>query len=202
MPPGRTSNLHAERDPACPPTDSSLGPRKHAYQTRPLAKRRAVIHTQARLRLPLMDHLVQHRMLHFRPGMAGEMAAADGDLDRPSGSEIHAQLAEPSAHSLGDPEWKHAEGAAEVLVVESLVELLESVQKEQVTRLGPVVTRGRLAGRLVLLDRKRQELSLGESSKRTRNSGIQKTNDGTQDTVRAVDARGNRSASPAPTTVS
>ena len=142
-----------------------------------------MIHPQARLRLPLMDHLVQHRMLHFRPGMAGEMAAADGDLDRPSGSEIHAQLAQPGPHPSRDPEGKHAEGAAEVLVVESLMELLESVQKEQVARLGPVAARRHLVCRRVFLHRKRQELSLGESSKRTRDSGIQKANDGPQDPV-------------------
>ncbi len=70
-----------------------------------------------------------------------------------------------------------------MLVVESLMELLESVQKEQVTRLGPVAARRHLACRRVFLDRKRQKLPLGESSKRTRDSGIQKTNDGAQDTV-------------------
>src|SRR5207244_176010 len=129
MPPGRASNLHAERDPA-PPTHSSLCPRKHAHHSCAGAKRRTVIHPQARLSLPLMDHLVQHCVLDFRPWMACEMPPADGDLDGPTGSEIDAELAEPGSHPPRYPEREGTQRSTEVLLVESLMELLQPMQKE------------------------------------------------------------------------
>src|SRR5438093_5388393 len=104
VPPGRTSNLHAERDTACGATHSPLCARKYPDHPRPRAKVWAMIHPQPGLRLPLMDHLVEHRVLDFQPRMPEEMAPADRDLDRSLGPEIHAQLAQAGSHSPRDPQ--------------------------------------------------------------------------------------------------
>ena len=77
-------------------------------------------------------------------GWRSDVAAADGDLGRPAGAEIHRQLAEPGAHPARQPDRDGAERAAEVLDVEPLVERREALQQREVA--GPRPLRRR-AGR-------------------------------------------------------
>ena len=63
-----------------------------------------MIHGQTGLRLPLVHHLVEERVLDFGPRMPCDVASADGDLDRLPGPDVHAQLTEPAAHPAGEPD--------------------------------------------------------------------------------------------------
>ena len=108
--------------------DSPFRSREDTDLPRLVAERRAVIHRDAGLRLPLMHHLVQQRVLHLGPAMAGDVATTDGDLDRPPGPDLHAQLAEPRPHPAGEPERQAPQRSAEVLAVEPLVGLAQAVE--------------------------------------------------------------------------
>jgi hypothetical protein len=52
-----------------------------------------VIHPQTGFCLPLMNHLVQQRVLDLRPRMPIEMATADADFSGPASLEIDRELA-------------------------------------------------------------------------------------------------------------
>ena len=97
---------------------------------------RTVVHRETGLRLPLMHHLVQQGVLHLGPGVAGDVATADGDLHRSPGSDLHAQLAEPRPHPAREPDRQAPERSAEMLAVEPLVSLAQAVEQQQVARTG------------------------------------------------------------------
>jgi hypothetical protein len=106
-----------------------------------VTERRAVIHRDAGLRLPLMHHLVQQGVLHLGPGVARDVATADGDLQRRPGPDIHAQLTEPSPHPAGETDRQIPERSAEVLGVEAVVGLAQAVEQHQVAGARPVAPR-------------------------------------------------------------
>lgn len=120
-----------------------------------------MIHLEPRLGLPLMHHLVEHRVLDFGPGVPREVPPAHGDLEGLAGAEIHTHLAEPAPHPAGDADGYLAEGAAEVLGVEALVELSQTVEQEEISRSGSLAPGGQRPGRRVLIHGKRQKLPLG-----------------------------------------
>ncbi len=69
-----------------------LGLRQHANVPRLPPERRSMIHSEPRLRLPLVHHLVQHRVLHFGPWMAIDVPSAEPDLIRLAGLEVYREL--------------------------------------------------------------------------------------------------------------
>ena len=105
-----------------PTGDDPARLRLDPHLERLLPERPDVVHREAGLGLPLVHHLVQHRVLHLGPRVAQQVAAADRDLERPAGAEVDGQLAEPGAHPAREPDRDGPERAAEVLGVEPLVE--------------------------------------------------------------------------------
>jgi hypothetical protein len=136
------------------------------------------------LRLPLMHHLVQNRVLDFRPRVAKDMTPADGDLGGPTGCEVYRQLSEPGAHPAGDPDGDGAEAAAEMLPVQPLMAGREAPQQGDVARAGALAA-GPARGRWrVQLHREAQELPLGETAHGTGQSRIQEPDDRAKHPVR------------------
>jgi hypothetical protein len=166
--------------------EASFRSREDSDLPRLVAERRAVIHREAGLRLPLMHHLVQQGVLHLDPGMARDVATAEGDLYRPPGSDIHAQLTEPSPHPAREPDRQTPEGFAEVLGVEPLVGLAQAVEQQQVARPRPFAPRrpGRRWG--MPLHRKVEELALRYAPHRPRQAWVEESDDGPEDPVRRV----------------
>jgi hypothetical protein len=133
-----------------------------------------------------MHHLVQQCVLHLGPGVAGDVATADGDLHRSAGSDIHAQLAEPGPHPAREPDRQAPERSAEVLAVEPLVGLAEAVEQQQVARTG-TLDAGRLRRRRgVLLHWKVEELALRRAAHRPRQARVEESDDGPENPVRRV----------------
>jgi hypothetical protein len=95
-----------------------------------------MVHLEPRLGLPLMHHLVEHRVLDFGPGVTRKVPAAHGDLERAAGAELHAYFAQPAPHPAGDADRYLAERAAEVLGVETLMELGQTVEQQQIAGSG------------------------------------------------------------------
>lgn len=118
--------------------------------------------------------------------MARDVATAEGDLYRPPGSDIHAQLTEPSLHPAREPYRQTPESAAEVLNVEPLVGLAQAVEQQQVARARPLVPRrpGRRWG--VPLHRKVEELALRYAPYRPRQPWVEESDDGSEDPVRRL----------------
>jgi len=57
-----------------------------------------VVYTEPSFRLPLVHHLVQERVLYLRPGMPGDVSAADDDLVGAAGLEINLELTQAASH--------------------------------------------------------------------------------------------------------
>src|SRR3954454_11937353 len=57
-----------------------FGGRKHPNLARLDTKRRTVVDFLPGLSLPLMDHLMQQRVLHLRPVVVPDVTAADADF--------------------------------------------------------------------------------------------------------------------------
>jgi hypothetical protein len=133
-----------------------------------------------------MHHLVQQSVLHLGPAMAGDVPTADGDLNRPPGSDIHAQLTEPRPHPAREPDRQTPEGSAEVLGIEPLVGLAQAVEQQQVARTRPLAPRGLRRSRGMPLDRKFEELALRYAPHRPRQAWVQESDDGPEDPVRRM----------------
>lgn len=86
-----------------------------------------------RLDLPLVDHLVQHRVLDRGPPVAGQVAAADGDLEDVTAYRIRTHLAEPSLHLRRQPERYLTEEPAEPGRIEPPVEIRQPLQHQMVS---------------------------------------------------------------------
>ena len=110
------------------------------------SKAATMVDRKTGLRLPLMHHLVQNRVLDFRPRVAQDMTPADGDLGGPTGAEVYRQLSEPGAHPAGDPDRDGAEAAAEMLPVQPLMAGREALQQGDVARAGRSPRAGRGGG--------------------------------------------------------
>jgi hypothetical protein len=80
-----------------------------------------VIQRQTILNLPLMDHLVQYRVLNFAPGMMAKVSPADGDLPRLTGTEVDRELTQPGFHPSGKPEPNLPKPIIKKLGIEPLV---------------------------------------------------------------------------------
>jgi hypothetical protein len=87
-----------------------------------------VIDSQPPLRLPLVHHLVQQRVLDLSPRVPGDVPPAEADLCRTTGLEVHRELAQTALHPTREPDRNFSEGSAEVLTVELAMERLEPVQ--------------------------------------------------------------------------
>jgi hypothetical protein len=74
----------------------------------------AVIDAKAALRLPLVHHFVQHRVLDLGPGMPGQVPPADCDLQRLAGPNLNRQLTQPGPHAAGQPDWDLPQRSSEV----------------------------------------------------------------------------------------
>jgi hypothetical protein len=133
-----------------------------------------------------MHHLVQQGVLYLGPGMAGDVPAADGDLQRLSGSGVHAQLPQPCSHAAREPDGHSPEGAVEVLAVEPLVGLAQAVKQEQIARARPLAPRRPWTSRGMPLHRKVEELALRHSPHRPRHAWVEESDDGPEDPVRRV----------------
>jgi hypothetical protein len=87
-----------------------------------LSEGSAVIDAQAALRLPLVHHLVQHRVLDLAPWMSCKVPAADRDLERPTGPDLHRELAQPGAHPAGKPDRDLTQSSTEVPGIQLLMQ--------------------------------------------------------------------------------
>jgi hypothetical protein len=73
-----------------------------------------------------------------------------------------------------------------MFLVELVMNRLQPVQQKHVARAGALAASGSRRGRRVLLHRELEKLPLRHSAQRTRNPGIEETNDGLENPVRSV----------------
>src|SRR6266545_3631425 len=104
--------------PTSPGPRSALPPRppsrrQHTHLAGLFPEGRSVIDGAPGLGLPLVHHFMEHGMLDLAPGMVGEMAPAQRDLDRLPGAEIYAHLAQSSPHAPREPNGYLAQGRRE-----------------------------------------------------------------------------------------
>jgi hypothetical protein len=92
-----------------------------------LSESSAMIDAQAALRLPLVHHLVQHRMLYLAPWMSRKVPAADGDLEGPTGPDLHRELAQAGAHAAGKPDRDLTQFSTEVPGIQLLMQRGQAV---------------------------------------------------------------------------
>ena len=93
-----------------------------------------MIDSEPGLRLPLVHHLVQHRVLDFGPRVPGQVPAADRDLQRLTRPNLHGQLTQSGPHPARKADRNLAESSPEMLRVQPLVKLGEPVQENEVAR--------------------------------------------------------------------
>jgi hypothetical protein len=160
--------------------------RKDADLSRLAPEGGTVVHREAGLRLPLVHHLMQQGVLHLGPGVAGDVATTDGDLDRPPGPELNAQLAESRPHPAREPERQTPEDSAEMLGVEPLVGLAQAVEQPQVARTRTLAPLRPWRSRRMPLHRKIDELTLSHAPLRPWQAGVEEPDDGLEDPVRRV----------------
>lgn len=142
-----------------------------------------MIHRETALCLPLMHHLVQHRMLHLGPRMTVDMAAAQRDLRCSRGPAVQRELPQSSFHATRQSDRKLRQTAAEVLQVEPAVELFQPTDHPKVTGLGPLPSRSSLSRRCVGVNREIEKLSFGGPPECPRDTRVQEPNDRIQNLV-------------------
>ena len=136
-----------------------------------------MIDSKPSLGLPLMHHLVQQRVLDFRPTVPGDVLPAQGELERPTGPDIHGQLPQPPAHPAGEPDRNLPQSPAEVFLVEPAMEFLEPVQQKHVTGTGALASPRSRRRRGMLLHRELEKLALGHAAERPTDSRVEEPND-------------------------
>ena len=119
-----------------------------------------MIDPEPTLRLPLVHHLVQHRVLDLGPRVSGEVPAADRDLQRLAGANLHCQLTQPGAHAAGQPDRDLAQCSAEMLGIQLMMKSCQPVQEEHVARVRLLFGAGSGPLGRVRFHGKRQELPL------------------------------------------
>ena len=144
-----------------------------------------MIDRQSTLRLPLMDHLVQHRVLDFRPRMAVDVAPAERNLRCLSGFTVDRKLAEAALHSAGKPDGNGGQPTTEVPAIQLVMERFQAVDQAEVSRPSPFPSCGPLGWRDIRLNRKIEELSFCSPAERTGNPRIQEAHDRLQHVVRS-----------------
>ena len=136
-----------------------------------------MIDSKPGLRLPLVYHLVQQRMLDLSPTVPGDMLPAQGELDRPAGPDIHGELPQPAAHPAGEPDRNLPQCPAEMLLIEPVMEFLEPVKQQHVAGAGALAALGSRRRWRVLLHRELEKLALGHAAERTSDSRVEEPND-------------------------
>jgi hypothetical protein len=116
------------------------------------------------LSLPLVNHLVQQRVLDLVPPMPRDMASAQGKLDRSTGANIHRELSQPAAHPAGEPDGDLLQHSTEMFLIELAMERLEPVKQEYVSRTGAVSAPGSHRRRRMLFHRELEKLALGHAA--------------------------------------
>jgi hypothetical protein len=87
-----------------------------------------VIDWEPVLRLPLMYHLVQHRVLYLCPGVPVKMSPAQRDLDRVTVGRVHRKLPQTALHATGYSYGDLAQRPSEVREIQLAVQRLEPVK--------------------------------------------------------------------------
>jgi hypothetical protein len=159
--------------------------RQYPNFTRLLPECSPVIDSKPGFGLPLVYHLVQHRMLDLGPRMPRDVAAADGDIEWQAGPDLDRQLTQPGAHARREADRNLAQAPAEVLRVQALVQGCEPVQEDQIAGASPLTHARSRRGWRMRLHRKRQELPLRRPAEHTRNTAVQKTHDRLEHPVRS-----------------
>ncbi len=136
------------------------------------------------LRLPLVDHLMQQRVLNLAPRVPRDVAAADGNTEWTSGSDLHRELTEAGAHAARYPDRNLPQRPTEVLEVELPVQAHQSEKHRNITRPRAFSAFGSGARWRMLLNWKREELTLGPEAQRPRHPGVQELDDGLQHSIR------------------
>jgi hypothetical protein len=136
-----------------------------------------VVDLQFGLGLPLVHHLVQQRVLDLSPTVPGDMLPAQGELERPTGPDIHRELAQPPAHPAGEPDRNLSQSPGEVPLVELVIERLQPVKQEDIPWTGTLAAAGSRRGWCVHFYRELEKLALGHSAQRPRNPGVEVPND-------------------------
>jgi hypothetical protein len=141
-----------------------------------------MIDREAALCLPLVHHLVQHRVLHLAPRVPRHVTPTQGDLQRVSVPEVDAQFAKPTPHPSRKADGDLAQHSAKVLGVEPVVELTQAMKQKQISR-SRALAPARAACRRVLLHGKVEKFPLGRTPERSRKPGIKEPDDGEEDPV-------------------
>jgi hypothetical protein len=143
-----------------------------------------MIDRQPCLCLPLMHHLVQHRMLYLGPGMPVDMSPADHNLVGLAGLEVDGELTQAALHSVRDPDRYLAQGAGKVSGVQLSMTALKLSDEANVSSTSPPASPGSLQRRSKGMNREGEKFLLGISSDRAGHSRIEKPHHCLQHTVR------------------
>ena len=134
--------------------------------------------------LPLMDHLVEHGVLDFSPGMPLDVTPAQGDLGGLSRPAVDGQLTQAPLHSAGEPNRYFGQQATEVTVVQFAVQRFELVEQAHIARPGPLGSSRPWSGRRILLGGKFEELPFSQPPERPRNARIEEPDHGREHSIR------------------
>jgi hypothetical protein len=107
--------------------DHPLGHRQDADFSRFPSKRSTMIYRHAGLRLPLVHHLVEHRVLDLSPWMACDVPPAQGYFRRLTSAVVDRELTKTPFHPVRDPNRDRRKGVPEVLPIERAMQLLQPV---------------------------------------------------------------------------
>lgn len=145
----------------------------HAPELAPVVDELAV------LRLPLVNHLMQQRVLDLGPPVTPNVPPADGDLAGRA-TAARGELTETLAHAARKPECDRAEGAIEVAVVERSVEPFEMGEDGEVLRVRSPGWQRRWSDGL---DGERDDLAQRRSAQGPGCSGTNVAHDGLEDSI-------------------
>jgi hypothetical protein len=142
-----------------------------------------MIHSQPRLGLPLVHHLMQQGVLDLGPRVPIEVSPAHTDFFCPASHKVHRELAQAALHPAGDPNRDLAQDSAEMLGVQLAMQLLQSMEQPQVSRTSSFPTNRPVRGRSIGLNREVEKLPLRGASERSGNPRIQKPNHSLQHAI-------------------
>jgi hypothetical protein len=131
-----------------------------------------VVHWQARFRLPLVHHLVQHRVLDLSPRMPIEVSPAQSDLCSAARLRVHRKLSQTALHTIGDPNRDLWQRTTEVPLVELPMQIFQPMEQSQIARTRPVPPLRSLRRGNVGVHREIQKLSLRVSTENAGHSGV------------------------------
>ena len=144
-----------------------------------------MIHSQACLCLPLVNHFMQHGVLNLGPRMPVDVSPADPDLGWPSSFGIDRKLSEPASHPPRQPDRDLAQSSTELPKIELAVESLQPMQQGHVSRSGSLSPRRPLNYRHVRCYGELEELAFCRAPEDPRYPRIQKPNHCSQHIIRS-----------------